>query len=134
MAAEAQNLSFSAYLVYIFYSLLSSRYICRESFTNSSLFMQNKPNLLNAKMNISSILTKDYENKPRLPAPGKQTQSNPIPTNKFRRSGHETRGTSHDSRRSAFSASLSPNYHLTIHHPPFTNHESRFTIPAHLIE
>ena len=83
MATEAQNLPFSAYLVYIFYSLLSSRYICRESFTNSSLFMQNKPNLLNAKMNISSILTKDYENKPRLPAPGKQTQSNPIPTPTF---------------------------------------------------
>ena len=40
--------------------------------------MQNKPNLLDAQMNISSVLTKDYENKPRLPAPGKQTQSNPI--------------------------------------------------------
>jgi len=40
--------------------------------------MQNKPNLLDAQMNISSLLTKDYENKPRLRAPGKQTQSNPI--------------------------------------------------------
>jgi len=26
--------------------------------------MQNKPNLLNAQMNISSVLTKDYENEP----------------------------------------------------------------------
>jgi len=25
--------------------------------------MQNKPNLLNAQMNVSSVLTKDYENK-----------------------------------------------------------------------
>ncbi len=40
--------------------------------------MQNKPNLLDAQMNVSSALTKYYENKPRLPAPGKQTQSNPI--------------------------------------------------------
>ena len=39
---------------------------------------QNKPNLLDAQMNVSSILTKDYENKPRLRALGKQTQSNPI--------------------------------------------------------
>ena len=29
----------------------------------SALFMQNKPNLLNAQMNVSSILTTDYENK-----------------------------------------------------------------------
>jgi len=29
-------------------------------------------------MNINKVLTKDYENKPRLRAPGKQTQSNPI--------------------------------------------------------
>ena len=29
-------------------------------------------------MNLNFYLTKDYENKPRLPAPGKQTQSNPI--------------------------------------------------------
>jgi len=40
--------------------------------------MQNKPNLMDAQMNVSSVLTKDYEDKPRLPAPGKQTQTNPI--------------------------------------------------------
>jgi hypothetical protein len=40
--------------------------------------MQNKPNLLDAQMNVSSVLVKDYENKPRLRTPGKQTQSNPI--------------------------------------------------------
>ncbi len=39
---------------------------------------QNKPNFRKAKMNLNFYLTKDYENEPRLPAPGKQTQSNPI--------------------------------------------------------
>jgi hypothetical protein len=29
----------------------------------SPLFMQNKPNLLNTKMNVSKVLTNDYENK-----------------------------------------------------------------------
>jgi len=29
----------------------------------STLFMQNKPNLLNALMNVNTVLTKDYENK-----------------------------------------------------------------------
>jgi len=40
-------------------------------------YMQNKPNLLNAQMNVSKVLTKNYENKPRLPAPAKQTQYEP---------------------------------------------------------
>ncbi len=44
------------------YSLLSSLYICREASTNPHLFMQNKPNLPNAKMNVISVLTKHYEN------------------------------------------------------------------------
>ena len=56
----------------------SHLYSCRESSTNQLLFMQNKPNLLDAQMNVSAVKTKDYENKPRLPAPGKQTQSKPI--------------------------------------------------------
>ncbi len=37
-----------------------------------------KPNFQNAKMNVSSFKTKDYENQGRLQTPGKQTQSNPI--------------------------------------------------------
>ncbi len=44
------------------YSLLLSLYICRETSTNSPLFMQNKPNLLNIQMNVSIVLTRDYEN------------------------------------------------------------------------
>jgi len=43
---------------------------------------QNKPNLLNAQMNVSSVITKDYENVP-LRTRGKQTQSNPIPPPHF---------------------------------------------------
>ena len=39
---------------------------------------QYKPNSRKAKMNVTSILTKDYKNKPRLRTPPKQTQSNPI--------------------------------------------------------
>ncbi len=70
----------------------------------NNLIMQNKPNLTAPQMNISSVLTKHYENKPRLPAPPKQTQSNPIPP------------------------PLWPNYHLTIHHSPSTIHHSPFTI------
>ena len=52
----------NVYLVYIFYSLLSSLYICRESSTNSPLFMQNKANLLDARMNVNYYITKTYEN------------------------------------------------------------------------
>jgi len=40
-------------------------------------FMQNKPNFRKAKMKLNFYSTKDYENKPRLSAPGKQTQTNP---------------------------------------------------------
>jgi len=39
--------------------------------------MQNKPNLLKCQTNLTSALTKDYENKPPLGALRKQTQSNP---------------------------------------------------------
>jgi hypothetical protein len=40
--------------------------------------MQNKPNFLDAQMNVSSFITKDYESKQRLRTSPKQTQSNPI--------------------------------------------------------
>jgi len=46
--------------------------------------MQNKPNFRNDKMNINSAITKDYEYEPRLRPPRKQTQSNPISTQKRR--------------------------------------------------
>jgi len=40
--------------------------------------MQNKPNLLKCQTNITSALTKNYENKPPFRTLRKQTQSNPI--------------------------------------------------------
>ena len=36
--------------------------------------MQNKPNLPDVQMDVTSISTKAYENKPRLRTPPKQTQ------------------------------------------------------------
>jgi len=40
-------------------------YKCRESSTNRPYFLQNKANLLDTQMNVSSVKTKDYENKSR---------------------------------------------------------------------
>jgi RNA polymerase sigma-70 factor (ECF subfamily) len=40
-----------------------------------------KANLLDAQINVNKVLTKDYENKPPLRPPAKQTQSNPIKPN-----------------------------------------------------
>jgi hypothetical protein len=40
--------------------------------------MQNKPNFLKAKMDLSLYLTKHYENKRLFRRGEKQTQSNPI--------------------------------------------------------
>ena len=62
MATEAQILARNpSFLLYIFYFLLSSLYTCREFSTNSPLFMQNKPNSQNDKMNANSVTTKDCE-------------------------------------------------------------------------
>jgi len=38
-------------------------YICRESSTNSPLFMQNEPNFQKSQMNVNLYNTTDYENK-----------------------------------------------------------------------
>jgi len=40
--------------------------------------MQNKPNLLDIKMNVSYVKTKNYEQKTMNCEPAKQTQSKPI--------------------------------------------------------
>jgi hypothetical protein len=67
MATEAQilNILVALHLSRVFYK--------------STLFMQNKPNLLNAQMNANKVLTKDYENVHLHRGFKKQTQSNPIP-------------------------------------------------------
>jgi len=43
--------------------------------------MQNKPNLLDAQMNVSSILTTDYENKSNWTLGENKPNSNPIKAN-----------------------------------------------------
>ena len=54
-------------------------YNCRESSTNRAYFMQNKANVKIGKMNISSILTKDYENKRLYRCGENKPKTNPIP-------------------------------------------------------
>ena len=52
-----------------------------QSTKSATQIMQNKPNFLNARMNVTSVLTKDYENKPlcgRGQNKPNQTQLNPI--------------------------------------------------------
>jgi len=43
--------------------------------------MQNKPSFLDTQMLAGSVMTKRYEQKQRLAAPAKQTQSKPIKPN-----------------------------------------------------
>ncbi|GAH58654.1 unnamed protein product, partial [marine sediment metagenome] len=42
--------------------------------------MQNKPNLLNAQINVKSILTKDYERNDIFAVPENKANTNPIQT------------------------------------------------------
>jgi len=58
--------------------IANRRHLTNNRLTSYELFMQNKPNLMNTKTNLTSALTKDYENKPPLGTLRKQTQSNPI--------------------------------------------------------
>ena len=91
MATESQNLPFSlpAPLFRVPYTLRGSTVLgplhLSRVLYKSTLFMQNKPNLLDAQMNVTSVITVDYENiatwklcenKPN--SKPIQTQSNPI--------------------------------------------------------
>jgi len=58
--------------------LTSTRSLSMSLGNPADCFMQNKPNFRKAKIKLNFYSTKDYENKPRFRAPGKQTQSNPI--------------------------------------------------------
>ena len=42
--------------------IYSFTHLLIHSFTHLLIIMQNKPNLLAPQMNVSSVLTKDYEN------------------------------------------------------------------------
>ncbi len=56
------------------YFLLSALYICRESFTNPLLFMQNKANLLAPQNERNLFYNKELQRKPPFQPPPKQTQ------------------------------------------------------------
>jgi len=51
----------------------------------STLFMQNKPNLLDAQMNVSNIITRNYQNFIPLAGYKNKPNSNPIKPNLVRR-------------------------------------------------
>jgi hypothetical protein len=64
---------------------LFTNHASRDTLHASRTIIQNKPNFLDAQMNISYYITEDYENQGRLRTPPKQTQfipteggSNPI--------------------------------------------------------
>ncbi len=65
----------------LFLRACKSLYNCRETFTDVmsalqiQLFLQNKAKFKKAKMNVSSFITKDYENKSPIRAPKKQSQT-----------------------------------------------------------
>ncbi len=56
-------------------------YICREPSTNQLLFMQNKPNLLDAQMNVNPYNTKEYNNETAFRRGKNKPNSNPIKPN-----------------------------------------------------
>ncbi len=65
------------------FRLLSSAflYICRESSTNQLLFMQNKPNVKDAQINVNSYMKSKYENLDTWLSGQKKPNSNPIKPN-----------------------------------------------------
>ena len=94
MAAEAQTCAIGTCaigiitILNIFAALYLSRVLYKPTLfmhTKRSgepdVFSENKPNLLNAQMNVNKVLTKDYENERHCRGfknKAKQTQSNPI--------------------------------------------------------
>ena len=56
-------------------------YNCRESSTNQTFIMQNKANFRKSQMNVSSVLTKDYENRTLGERGKNKANSKPIKPN-----------------------------------------------------
>ena len=75
MSTEPQNLSHEM-ILRAYKALHLSRTLYK-----SALFMQNKPNLPDAQMNINSLLTKDYENVPLRRRGENKPNTNPIKPN-----------------------------------------------------
>jgi hypothetical protein len=88
MAAEAQifaNRRLGRRIVlnlgHLDFDIVSDFDIRISDFNHSGCFMQNKPNLLYAQMNISSVITKDYENIANCKLGENKPNSNPIKAN-----------------------------------------------------
>ncbi len=60
---------------------LSPLYICRESSTNHLLFMQNKPNVKDAQINVNSYMKSKYEELDNWLSGKNKANSNPIKPN-----------------------------------------------------
>ncbi len=60
---------------------LSHLYICRESSTNQLLFMQNKPNVKDAQINVNSYMKSKYEKLDTWLSGKNKANSNPIKPN-----------------------------------------------------
>ncbi len=56
-------------------------YICRESSTNQLLFMQNKPNVKDAQINVNSYIKSKYEKLDTWLSGKNKANSNPIKPN-----------------------------------------------------
>jgi len=56
----------------------------------SALFMQNKPNFQDVQMNVSSILTKDYERNDIFAVPENKANTNPIKANQTQYKANQT--------------------------------------------
>jgi len=81
------------HLSFIVCQLSSVLYICREPSTNQLLFMQNKPNFQNGRINLKSCKEKDYENKSNWTLGENKPNSNPIkPCPERSRMGQFARG------------------------------------------
>jgi len=60
---------------------LSALYICRELSTNQLLFMQNKPNVKDAQINVNSYMKSKYEKLDTWLSGKNKPNSNPIKPN-----------------------------------------------------
>jgi hypothetical protein len=88
MATEAQTLAnrrlgrrIVLNLGHFDFEIVSDFDIRISDFNHSGCFMQNKPNLPNAQMNISPFITKDYENDNTFRLPENKPNTNPIKAN-----------------------------------------------------
>ena len=79
--------------------------------------MQNKPNFQNPKITATSCVRRIYRNIPPRPTPGKQTQSNPIPSPQQSSIEHRASGVSPPIRSPQYACPLGENNPLTVQAP-----------------